>query len=285
MTKKETLRVTPQILDRLNFFADGPVAYQGEEKKARAFYGVLYGLRVKDVSKHPIILNCSGNAILEGQDDLTTLNVEFLSELFPIGLDPVGVLYLSSDSSEVEKNEILAKLIDNLPDQEAFVHDPVVMTKNGNGPLEASIFSEGEFKEVKHEIIDADEINQHVTTIRLRGKLELFASANERDIVSWIRHTIEKVSSPYGTFKLDKSDVFYLHTFAPVKRSATGWTATDLFKDEYVEECTVTNIESLDSELTNKEIADKYTIADLWKVIEDEDIEEDDNTSDEEDLE
>ena len=230
MTKKETLRVTPQILDRLNFFADGPVAYQGEENKARAFYGVLYGLRVKDVSQHPVILNCSGNAILEGQDDLETLNVEFLSELFPIGLDPVGVLYLSSDSSDLEKHEILARLIDNLPDQEAFVHDPVVMTKNGNGALQASIFSEGEFKEVKHEIIDADEISQHVTTIRLRGKLELFASANERDIVSWIRHTIEKVSSPYGTFKLDKSDVFYLHTFAPVKRSATGWTATDLFK-------------------------------------------------------
>ena len=47
------------------------------------------------------------------------------------------------------------------------------------------------------------------------------------------------------------------------------------FKDEYVEECDVSNIESLDSEMTNKEIAEKYTIADLWKLIEDEDEEDD----------
>ena len=227
---KDTLRLTPQILDRLNFFDDGPVPHPDEENKARAFYGVLYGLRVKNLSKHPVILNCSGNAILEGQDELETLNVEFLSELFPIGLDPVGVLYLSSNDDEIEEKKILAKLIDNLPDQEAFVHDPVVITKNPNGPLTASVFAEGEFQAVKHEIIESNEINEHITTIRLRGKLELFASANERDIVSWIRHTIEKVSCPYGTFKMDRSDVFFLHTFAPVKRSATGWTATDLFK-------------------------------------------------------
>ena len=280
MTKEDnTLRLSPQILDRLNFFADGPVPQPTEENKddkVRAFYGVLYGLRVKNLSKQPLILNCSGNPILEGQDAASeTLNVEFLSELFPVGLDPVGVLYLSSDGDEIEQNKVLAKLIDNLPDQEAFVHDPVVITKNGNDPLVASVFSEGEFKELKHETIDIDEINQHVTTIRVRGKLELLSSVSERDIVNWIRHTIEKVSSPYGTFHLKKSNVFYLHTFAPVKRSATGWVANDLFKDDFVEECDVSNIESIDPELTNKEVAEKYTIADLWKVIEDEEEEDD----------
>ena len=275
---KDTLRLTPQILDRLNSFADGPVAYLGnpdEDVKAQSFYGVLYGLRVKNISQHPVILNCSGNAILEGQESLETLNVEFLSELLPIGLDPVGVLYLSSNVDDVEKHKVLAKLIDNLPDQEAFVHDPIVITKNGDGPLTTSTFSEGEFKELQHEVIDTNEINQHITTIRLRGKLEMFASANERDIVSWIRHAIEKVSSPYGTFRMDRSDVFFLHTFAAVKRSATGWSNNDLFKDEYVEECDVSNIESLEPDLTNKEIADKYTIGDLWKLIEDEDEEDD----------
>ena len=169
---KDTLRLTPQILDRLNFFADGPVGYLGntdEDVKAQSFYGVLYGLRVKNISQHPVILNCSGNAVLEGQDSLETLNVEFLSELLPIGLDPVGVLYLSSNVDDVEKNKVLAKLIDNLPDQEAFVHDPIVITKNGDGPLITSTFSEGEFKELQHEVIDANEINQHITTIRLRG--------------------------------------------------------------------------------------------------------------------
>ena len=225
MLPKETLCLTPNLLDRLSFFSNGPVSYdeeEGETKSARAFYGVLYGLRLKELSNQPVILNCSGNSIYVGEEVPENLDVEFLTELFPVGLDPVGVFYLSSENDDIDEKKVLAKLIDALPDQEAFVHDPVVLTKSGSDQVQTFSFTEGEFKSVDHESLELSEIEKHFTTIRLRGKLELFASANDHDIVSWIRHTIEKVASPYGTFKLDKSDVFFLHTFEPVRRGATG---------------------------------------------------------------
>ena len=53
--------------------------------------------------------------------------------------------------------------------------------------------------------------------VRLRGTLDFLAQANEKDIISWVKHSIEKVSCPYGSFKLDKSDVYFLHSFAPGK--------------------------------------------------------------------
>ena len=54
-----------------------------------------------------------------------------------------------------------------------------------------------------------------------------------------------------------------------------GWTANELFKEEYVEECSVSNIDSLDPESTNKEIAETFTIDDLWTFIEDAEEEDD----------
>ena len=48
-----------------------------------------------------------------------------------------------------------------------------------------------------------------------------------------------------------------------------------MFKDEYTEECTVSNLKSLDEELSGKEIAEKYTVHDLWNLIQTE-TEEDD---------
>ena len=221
--EKENLLITNNLLDRLNFLSNGPVVFEEEEKTARAFYGVLYGLRLKTLSKSPVILNCSGNALYEDDKEIPSqLNVEFLSELFPVGLDPIGVFYLSAENDEIEEKKVLAKLIDNLPDQEAFVHDPVVLTKSGSEKVQTFMFTEGEFLHVDFEPIEMKKVEEHFTTIRLKGRIEMFASANEKDIVSWIRHTIEKVASPYGTFRLDKSDVFFLHTFAPVNRGTTG---------------------------------------------------------------
>ena len=48
-----------------------------------------------------------------------------------------------------------------------------------------------------------------------------------------------------------------------------------MFKDEYTEECTVSNLKSLDEELSGKEIAESYTVHDLWNLIQTE-TEEDD---------
>jgi hypothetical protein len=126
-------------------------------------------------------------------------------------------------------------------------------------------------------IIDNEEISKHVTTIRLRGKLDILASATEKDMVSWLKHAIEKVSCPYGSFRLENSKVFLLHTFTPAVRKNTGWTSSEIFKEEYDEECKVTNLNPLDEsgELNAKELANKYTVEDLWKLIDDKEDEDD----------
>ena len=48
-----------------------------------------------------------------------------------------------------------------------------------------------------------------------------------------------------------------------------------MFKDEYTEECKITNLESLDPELSSKEVAETYTIHDLWKLIQTEEEHDD----------
>lgn len=223
-------------------------------------------------------MNISVSPLYVGEEGSESdLKFEYLSELLPVGVDPVGVVFISAFENDEREGKILGTLVDNLPDSETFVHDPIVAVKNGSSPVSFSVLTEGEFDKIAEiKAIDTKEVEQHTTTIRVKGKIELFASVDERDILSWIRHTIEKAASPYGTFRLDKSDVFFLHTFAPAQRGKTGWTATDLFKEEYVEECNVSNIESLDPALSNKEIADTYTIDDLWSLVKSDEDDQDD---------
>lgn len=162
-----------------------------------------------------------------------------------------------------------------MPENSTILHDPVVITKKGNKAITTSINSEGEFKKIDFVPTSEKEIYDHVTLIRLKGKLEMFSCATEKDIISWIRHAIEKVSCPYGSFKLDKSNVLFLHSFAPAQKKATGWISTDMFKEEYTEECKVTNLESLDPSLTPAEIAEQFTVNDLWSLILHEEDEDD----------
>ena len=195
--------------------------YDEEEKTAKAIYGVLYGVRIKAISEHPVLLNCTGNTIFENefsnQKSTDTYRPEFLSELFPVGLDPVGIMYLSSEENDLKDGQIIPQLIDNLPENDSYLHDPIVITKKGNLPLQASVYSEGEFKKISYSSIEQSDIYENLTVVRLRGTLDFMAQANEKDIISWVKHSIEKVSCPYGSFKLDKSDVYFLHSFAPGK--------------------------------------------------------------------
>ena len=241
---KEDLRITPELLEvcftslsnktfmkkyrhmicffqRLGFFTEGPVKYEEEEKTAKAIYGVLYGVRIKAISEHPVLLNCTGNTIFENeflnQKSNDTYRPEFLSELFPVGLDPVGIMYLSSEENDLKDGQIIPQLIDNLPENDSYLHDPIVITKKGSLPLQASVYSEGEFKKISYSSIEQSDIYENLTVVRLRGTLDFLAQANEKDIISWVKHSIEKVSCPYGSFKLDKSDVYFLHSFAPGK--------------------------------------------------------------------
>ena len=261
------LRITPQVLDRLNFFANGPVEFKETEKKAVAFYGVLYGLRVKELSEFPIVLNITGNPIFEDSND--NFELEILTELFPVGIDPVGAVYLSSDDDPRRLLEITGQMAE----KDIFMNKNVIMmTKCGSDEPTISILTdEGTKNDLEYQAIELSELEKFVTTIRLRGKLELLSSTSEREIISWIQHTIEKVSCPYGSFRLQNSDVFFLHSFEPVMKGNTGWTATESFKQEFTEECHVSNIDSIDPEMSNEEIAETYTIVDLWKCVEDED--------------
>ena len=109
--------------------------YDEEEKTAKAIYGVLYGVRIKAISEHPVLLNCTGNTIFENEFSNQKSNdiyrPEFLSELFPVGLDPVGIMYLSSEENDLKDGQIIPQLIDNLPENDSYLHDPIVITKKG----------------------------------------------------------------------------------------------------------------------------------------------------------
>ena len=155
------------------------------------------------------------------------------------------------------------------------MHDPIIITKKGKEPIIVSVYTEGEYRTLNHTTISIEELSDNVTTMRVKGTLELLSQANEKDIISWIKHAIEKVSCPYGSFKLENSNTYFLHSFAPAPKKATGWIATEMFKEEYQEECKVSNLQSINPEMTSKEISEKYTINDLWSVIQAEEEEDD----------
>jgi hypothetical protein len=100
---------------RLDYFATGRIQHEDEDKKSKGFYGILYGIRLDDVSMYPVVCSCSGNHVYVGEEDKET-DVEFLSELLPIGLDPVGIVYLSADDGDDEQErERVSNLISQLP--------------------------------------------------------------------------------------------------------------------------------------------------------------------------
>ena len=63
------------------------------------------------MSDHPVLLNCTGNTIFENGYKKSDISPEFLAELFPVGLDPVGIMYLSSDENDTKDSEIIPALI------------------------------------------------------------------------------------------------------------------------------------------------------------------------------
>ena len=70
-------------------------------------------------------MNCTGNTIFENEYKKNDISPEFLAELFPVGLDPVGIMYLSSDENDKKDSEIIPHLIDNLPENDSYLHDPI----------------------------------------------------------------------------------------------------------------------------------------------------------------
>ena len=83
-----------------------------------SFCGAAYGLKIPNLSpNHPVILNATGTLIPPMKPDAPLPNVEFLTEVFHCGLDPVGVVRLADDdSNEIEEDEErIGELLSYLP--------------------------------------------------------------------------------------------------------------------------------------------------------------------------
>ena len=113
-------------------------------------------------------------------------------------------------------------------------NDPVILTRYGNGGnLNGYIQGEGgNLTKVEIKSLTREEIEKEITIIRVRGNLEVTCAQNETEISNAFKHLIEKVSCPYGTFQLENSDVFFIHTFVPKPKSNIGWVAGEQFEEE-----------------------------------------------------
>ena len=81
-----------------------------------SFCGAIYGVRIPNISCHPVILNATGTSIPKLPPTEPIPNVEFLTEVFPCGLDPVGVVRIvDSDEDSDEDEERLSQLLSYLP--------------------------------------------------------------------------------------------------------------------------------------------------------------------------
>ena len=97
---------------------------------------------------------------------------------------------------------------------------------------ESLIDIQGNLTKVEIKSLTREEIEKEITIIRVRGNLEVTCAQNETEISNAFKHLIEKVSCPYGTFQLENSDVFFIHTFVPKPKSNTGWVAGEQFEEE-----------------------------------------------------
>ena len=168
-------------------------------------------------------------------------------------------------------------------------NDPVILTRYGNGGnLNGYIQGEGgNLIKVEIKSLTREEIEKEITIIRVRGNLEVTCAQNETEISNAFKHLIEKVSCPYGTFQLENSDVFFIHTFVPKPKSNTGWVAGEQFEEEdaYDEDCIVTNLEALaiddapnDDDSDDEDPVDTSrtkSINELWKLKKQEEEEDD----------
>ena len=168
-------------------------------------------------------------------------------------------------------------------------NDPVILTRYGNGGnLNGYIQGDGgNLTKVEIKSLTREEIEKEITIIRVRGNLEVTCAQNETEISNAFKHLIEKVSCPYGTFQLENSDVFFIHTFVPKPKSNIGWVAGEQFEEEdaYDEDCIVTNLEALaiddtpnddDSDDEDQlDISRTKSINELWKLKKQEEEEDD----------
>ena len=85
--------------------------------EAASFCGAAYGIKIPNLSAYPVILNATGISVPKLPSTTPISNVEFLTEVFPCGLDPVGVVRLVDNENEnaEEDEDRLSQLLSYLP--------------------------------------------------------------------------------------------------------------------------------------------------------------------------
>ena len=97
---------------------DGNEKAEGDANlDAASFCGAAYGIKVPNLSQYPVILNATGISVPKLPSTTPISNVEFLTEVFPCGLDPVGVVRLVDNENEnaEEDEDRLSQLLSYLP--------------------------------------------------------------------------------------------------------------------------------------------------------------------------
>ena len=87
------------------------------ELESASFCGAAYGIKIPNLSQYPVILNATGVSVPRLPSNTPISNVEFLTEVFPCGLDPIGVVRLvDNDNDNAEEDEDrLSQLLSYLP--------------------------------------------------------------------------------------------------------------------------------------------------------------------------
>ena len=157
-----------------------------EDKTNVGVSGVLYGVGVPHLSRHSVVLNATGKLMEEEEYK----NIEFLSEVLPCGLEAYGVFHFNDKPGIPEK---LEQLVAQLPEQLLAVRDPLVFLRGENGALRGYLQHEGQFVEYPIKTLPSQHLMNHITTVRIRGKMTLECIQNPAEISNAFQHLIEKV--------------------------------------------------------------------------------------------
>jgi len=237
----DAIYVNQPLFKRLEGF-DFKAKDDDDEGEKKGVSGVLYGVGVPHLSRHAVVYNATGKLM---EDEGEYKNVEFLSEVMPCGLEAYGVFHLNDQPGIPDKIE---QLVAQLPDQLLAVRDPLVFTRQ-EGKIKGYLMHEGQMVEYPVKPITPYQLEtQHITTVRIRGKVNLECIVSPAEITTAFQHLIEKVSSPYGSFQLEGTNLHFLHTLEKKNTASVGWvTGGDDFNREttFEEDCMVTNLHEL----------------------------------------
>lgn len=278
----DTIFVNEPLVKRLESFDFKASVGDGDDENAEKRWGVaglLYGLGVPHLSRHSVVLNASGKVLEEEQ----IKGLEFMSEIMPCGLEAYGV-FIFTDQAEGEVPDCLEALVGVLPEQLLAVRDPLVFLRV-KGKLKGYLMHEGKLVEYPVLPISPMELEmRHITTIRVKGKVNLECMLTGPDIANAFQHVIEKVASPYGSFQMEDSNLHFLHTLEAKSNASTGWvtSGTEEFNKEasFVEGCVVTNLDDLGLKghiPPEVDILKAVPIDNLWKAQKDPQEEEEED--------